>query len=121
MPLWLWETHNDVNVRLLGERLEQNKDIKPNQWESQQARWPVLFACPNCWRDETPSEEDIYKHLHAMYWVGNPSRLKLIDAVPPRMISRGWKIGGFVFAFAVLVLRLTASKKVRYSSGKHKK
>eukprot|EP00571_Detonula_confervacea_P010571 CAMPEP_0172305988 /NCGR_PEP_ID=MMETSP1058-20130122/7169_1 /TAXON_ID=83371 /ORGANISM="Detonula confervacea, Strain CCMP 353" /LENGTH=462 /DNA_ID=CAMNT_0013017755 /DNA_START=241 /DNA_END=1626 /DNA_ORIENTATION=+ len=78
LPLWLWETHNDVNVRLLGERLDQNKETKPNQWESQQARWPPLFACPNCWReDRSWEEEKVFKHLHNMYWSGNPSYIKI--------------------------------------------
>ena len=130
LPLWLWETHNDVNVRLLGERLEQNKEEKPNQWESQQARWPALFACPNCWREETPSEEEIYKHLHSMYWSGNPSHLKIdgsmagadaLGGVGGSRIPLRWKITVIIFAVAVILWRLHTSKKVRRNSGKHKK
>ena len=69
LPIWLWETHNDVNVRLMGERLDQNNEPKPNSWESQQARWPSLFSCPNCWREDKSWEEDlIFEHLSSVYW-----------------------------------------------------
>lgn len=69
LPLWLWETHNDVNVRLMGERLDRHSQPKPNDWESQQARWPSLFSCPNCWREDKSWEEDeVFQHLHTVYW-----------------------------------------------------
>lgn len=69
LPMWLWETHNDVNVRLMGERLEQNKALKPNLWEVQQARWPSLVACPDCWREDSSWEEErVFEHLHKLFW-----------------------------------------------------
>ncbi|KAL7469600.1 hypothetical protein ACHAXS_009845 [Conticribra weissflogii] len=69
LPLWLWETHNDVNVRLMGERMKQNGQVEPNSWESQQARWPSLVACPNCWREDRSWEDDrVFEHLHRLYW-----------------------------------------------------
>lgn len=45
LPLWLWETHNDVNVRLMNERNTADSRDPSTPWESQQ-------ACPDCWRDE---------------------------------------------------------------------
>ena len=43
---------SSVNVRLLGERLEQNNEEKPNGRESQVARWPASESCPSCWRED---------------------------------------------------------------------
>jgi len=129
--LWLWETHNDVNTRLLGERLELKKEAAPSQWESQQARWPNLYSCPNCWIEETPNEEEIYKHLHEMYWIGKPTRLKISnDGVVDVAGSGGsgrtrtplkWKLSIIIFATVALLLRSYTKKKVRHYSGKHKK
>ena len=117
-----------VNVRLLGERLEQSKEPEPNQFESQQARWPPLFSCPNCWReDRSWEEEQIFKHLHNMYWSGNPSYIKIpsednfTSGGRSRMIPLKWKLTIIIFAVAVLILRIYSSKKERRNSGKHKK
>lgn len=134
LPLWLWETHNDVNVRLMGERLEQRKAEKPSQWESQQARWPALYSCPNCWRDDRSwEEEEVYRHLRGMYWTGNPSYIKIPPSdgavgnggsVLGRLGFAGrmrWKLSFGILTVAVLVLRLYSSQKVRRYTGKHKK
>jgi len=130
-PLWLWETHNDVNVRLLGERLEQNKLDKPNRWESQQARWPNLFTCPNCWReDHSWDESDVFDHLHSLYWSGDPSYIKIqsndtgsavVGGDGSRGIGLRWKMSGVVFVVAAVLMRLSSSKTGRRNSGKHKK
>jgi len=138
LPLWLWETHNDVNVRLLGERLEQNRDPKPaNARESQQARWPPLSACPNCWReDRSWEEEEVFEYLRSAYWSGNPSYIK-IAAVggsansesggagggggSGRTIPLRWKGAVICFGIAVLVLRVYSRKRGRRNSGRHKK
>jgi len=124
LPMWLWETHNDVNVRLLGERLDQNKEPKPNQRESQQARWPSLYICPNCWReDKSWDENEIFAHLHSMYWSGNPSYIKIPseESEPRKEFSSAWKVGGFlvcIISFFSWLLRLS---KAHHHSGRHKK
>lgn len=121
-----------VNVRLLGERLDQSVMEAPNQFESQQARWPALYACPNCWReDRSWEEEQVFKHLHSMYWSGNPSYLKIPAAAsssdsPSSDIGGAgsrlrWKLTIIVFGVAVMMIRLFYAKKVRHFSGKHKK
>ncbi|KAL3769921.1 hypothetical protein ACHAW5_002696 [Stephanodiscus triporus] len=117
LPLWLWETHNDVNVRLMGERLERNAENEPNQWE-QQARWPSLHDCPNCWRDDRSWEdEEIFKFLRNSYWSGNPSYIRIpsSDGNPvggsSRMIPLRWKLTVAVFAAVVLILHMYKTKK----------
>ena len=112
----------------MGERLERNADVGPNQWESQQARWPSLYACPNCWRDDRSWEdEEVFKFLRSSYWSGNPSYVK----IPPaddgsvdgrsRMIPLRWKLAGVVFATVALVLHVYNTKRRKQYSGKHKK
>ncbi|KAL9184762.1 hypothetical protein ACHAXT_012732 [Thalassiosira profunda] len=117
LPLWLWETHNDVNVRLLGERLDANKEAKPNGWESQQARYPALFACPNCWRpDGSWEEEEVFKFLRSMYWTGNISYLKtpsedLLDGSRVGAFhSLRWKVSAIVFAVVALLGHLSSKR-----------
>ena len=120
---------NPVNVRLMGERLERNAEKEPNQWESQQARWPSLYACPNCWRDDRSWEdEEVFKFLRSSYWSGNPSYLK----IPPpgddgsvdgrsRMVPLRWKLAAVVFATVALILHMYNTKRKKQYSGKHKK
>jgi thiol oxidase len=124
LPLWLWETHNDVNVRLMGERLERHAEEGPYQWESQQARWPSLYACPNCWRDDRSWEEDeVFKFLRSCYWSGNPRYIKIPSSVDgrSRMIPLRWKLAAVVFVAVALILHMNNSKKRKRYSGRHKK
>jgi hypothetical protein len=121
LPLWLWETHNDVNVRLMNERNVADSMDPPTQWESQQARWPSLYSCPNCWRDEIGTkswdEEEVYKYLRNTYWTGNPSYFYIPSAAAlmndrSRLIPLRWKVAIIIILFAaVAMLRLYNSKK----------
>mmetsp|Transcript_28864 Transcript_28864/g.45460 ORF Transcript_28864/g.45460 Transcript_28864/m.45460 type:complete len:516 (-) Transcript_28864:910-2457(-) len=124
LPMWLWETHNDVNTRLLGERMDQNNQPKPSQWESQQARWPSLYICPNCWREDKSWEEDeIFDHLHSMYWSGNPSYIKIPnnESEPRKSYRSIWKVGGFLVCIISLLAWFARMSKAHHHSGRHKK
>lgn len=118
LPLWLWETHNDVNVRLMGERLERDNQDPPNEREQQQARWPSLYQCPNCWReDHSWDQDEVFEELHSMYWAGNPTRIKiqatdpvLEDDTQPRGTPRSWKIAGVIFSMVLLLVWAAKSK-----------
>ncbi|KAL3777648.1 hypothetical protein HJC23_005514, partial [Cyclotella cryptica] len=125
LPLWLWETHNDVNVRLMGERLDRDMQPKPNDWESQQARWPSLFSCPNCWREDKSWEEDeVFQHLHRVYWAGNPTHIKIpsSDEVLKNSYdrSRSWKVAGATFALILLLVWMLKSKQLLTRTGKRR-
>lgn len=125
LPLWIWEVHNDVNVRLMGERLERDNQSKPNDFESQQARWPALFTCPNCWReDKSWQEEEVYRHLHSVYWHGNPTHLKLPDMdefiKSSSVLPRSWKIAGALFATFLLFIWLLKSNQLLARIGKRR-
>ena len=81
-PLWLWETHNDVNVRLMHEARARlgagTSSGKSNEGKSeevvlleqeQEARWPSKKDCPKCWHDGGGWEEnEVFEYLTSHYW-----------------------------------------------------
>jgi Erv1 / Alr family len=67
-PIWLFETHNAVNVRLLHERAQREHRSVSHANEIQ-AQWPTRTACPICWLDsEGWDDEIVYKYLRTEYW-----------------------------------------------------
>jgi Erv1 / Alr family len=67
-PVWLFETHNAVNARLLKERSQREHRTLSHaiQVESQ---WPSVRACPKCWFNHGGwDEENVYKYLRTEYW-----------------------------------------------------
>jgi thiol oxidase len=69
-PLWLYETHNAVNVRLRKERIEQN--IENEHFTTQgEVVWPSFASCPSCWASgdkDRWDELEVYKFLQQSYW-----------------------------------------------------
>jgi thiol-disulfide isomerase/thioredoxin len=69
LPLWLWETHNDVNVRLMNEERVEKGLGKATFEEEQKVRWPSKDDCSKCWLDGGGwSEEEVYLYLRSHYW-----------------------------------------------------
>jgi len=69
LPLWLWETHNDVNVRLMNEERAEKGLGKATFEEEQKARWPSKVFCSKCWLDGGGwNEEEVYMYLRSHYW-----------------------------------------------------
>lgn len=70
-PLWLYETHNAVNVRLRKERIQQN--IENENFATQgEVVWPSLTSCPSCWASDGKDrwdELEVYKFLQQSYWL----------------------------------------------------
>ncbi|CAB9528224.1 Sulfhydryl oxidase 1 [Seminavis robusta] len=65
LPLWLWQEHNGVNVRLLQERAEE----KVTRMEEEVVQWPLRANCPKCWQEDGTMDEDIvYSYLLQEYW-----------------------------------------------------
>jgi hypothetical protein len=68
LPLWLYETHNGVNIRLRKERIERHEDESEltTQFE---VIYPPLDACHSCWLSEGRWDDDtIYDFLRHQYW-----------------------------------------------------
>lgn len=68
LPLWLAETHNAVNVRLMKEKLEREKTT-PTLQDEIDKQWPARDDCPRCWREDGFSEEEnVFRYLRLEYW-----------------------------------------------------
>jgi thiol oxidase len=68
LPLWLFETHNTVNARLLHEKGERD-DFTPTSKEELDTQWPARDDCPPCWREDGGwVENSIVQHLKFQYW-----------------------------------------------------
>jgi len=67
LPLWFWETHNDVNVRLAREEAEREGRTFGTE-EAERERWPPSESCPRCWKDDGSWDDGaIYSFLHREY------------------------------------------------------
>jgi thiol oxidase len=67
-PLWLYETHNAVNVRLRKERIELHDEAEGTTTEVQ-VMWPPTDLCPSCWLSEGRWDEmTVFEGLLDAYW-----------------------------------------------------
>lgn len=67
-PLWLFETHNALNVRLRKERIEQNVETE-DFTNVTEILWPPVTSCRKCWLSEGRwNEFEIYKYMQESYW-----------------------------------------------------
>jgi thiol-disulfide isomerase/thioredoxin len=68
LPLWLFETHNSVNARLLREEGER-EEFYPTKQDEINERWPAQENCLDCWRDDGGSVRDLMvEKLKLEYW-----------------------------------------------------
>lgn len=76
LALWLWEAHNDVNVRLLREARIGSDLEHVTIEEEDKVKWPSKTDCPKCWHDGGGWNEDIvYQYLDSFYW---PMKLNVV-------------------------------------------
>jgi hypothetical protein len=67
LPLWLSETHNSVNVRLMKEEAGR-QGRTPTPADEVAKEWPSLQACEKCWAEDGTREVSTYKYLRVDYW-----------------------------------------------------
>jgi hypothetical protein len=81
LPLWLWEVHNDVSVRVAHEKIERQIDSSNNLSRKKVARltrtdeikhlFPSLETCFQCFDENGSWDEDtVFEYLEASYWSG---------------------------------------------------
>jgi thiol-disulfide isomerase/thioredoxin len=68
LPLWLFETHNSVNIRLLHEKGER-EEFTPTLQDEMNKQWPARDNCPKCWHDDGGwMGEHVVDKLKLDYW-----------------------------------------------------
>jgi hypothetical protein len=130
LPLWLFEAHNAVNVRLAKERRDRG------QYAAVSARWPKIQDCRLCWKDNDGDydPEVMYLYLKHEYGQRSPSTIELMRqlanhtaatssiaeraALPDMFASNSHFIGcGVVLA---LFVGFWTSRQLQSSSSKQK-
>ena len=95
LPLWLFQVHNAVNVRLMGEAAARdNREVTME--ERRAALFPPVEICPRCWTDVETNEYDqdaVYNFLKSWYW----PKKEYIDAgfasvLNRNLLARGIKV-----------------------------
>lgn len=122
LPLWLFELHNGVNLRLLKEKAEREHH-KLTQAELTAVEWPSRRDCPQCWTSDGRFDPDsIYKFLQTTYW---PSMLITKVEATDKDKSEGgiesWVFSLIGFLIASFVLSSVAKQNEIRRTGKHKK
>ena len=65
----LFETHNNINIRLRKERIDL--ELEPEELMTEtDVVWPPVASCTKCWLSEGTrwDEMEIYKYLQYIYW-----------------------------------------------------
>ena len=77
LALWMWEFHNDVNVRLLHEsadtkRKKASREAGPGKATTRDAvnvLWPTLRECLLCYKDDGSWDDaSVFLYLEQTYW-----------------------------------------------------
>jgi hypothetical protein len=134
LPVWLWEMHNAVNVRLLQEKGQREK-FRPSHQQEIDKQYPLREECLKCWdKDGGYDDQVIYKWLRIEYWpedfVSDKYRDELFgdtlveDKVPETSLSHRMPLLIQllpIFALAGAVAGYKVKQMERRRSGKHKK
>ena len=68
LPMWLFEFHNGVNVRLMKEKAEREGRV-PTPADEIAVQWPPRKDCPMCWNDDGRFEgKNVFAFLRLTYW-----------------------------------------------------
>jgi len=136
-PLWLFETHNALNVRLRKERIEQNVETEEFTSDTD-VLWPPATSCQKCWLSEGRwNEFEIYKYMQQSYWLKDDdsevlrmldynetvigSRSSIVDTLFDDDVVEGSNLYGPVCCAALLMFTLWYRKRQYDEIGIHKK
>ncbi len=136
VPLWLFEVHNSVNDRLLGERLEKD-NRKPTPEEKRAVQWPSRKDCPLCWASHNGmfDYDAVHAFLKLTYWphelFSSESRKDLLIATGFHKIEdneesegfESWQyslLGVIIVSFILTIVSWQKQQEI-HRTGKHKK
>jgi len=129
LPLWLWEVHNDVNVRLLKESAIREGRMLPSSIEEQRVKWPSKLNCQDCWKDGGRWNEDkVYDILKTEYWgIDEVKKQNLFAKTEDRGYIETTKsttgIMDYIYLVVLLLLlsKLAMAQRDKNKRGFHKK
>ena len=68
LPMWMLETHNVINVRLMKEKAEKAKRSASLN-DERDVQWPPRSVCAQCWHDDGSLDKNVaYQFLRLEYW-----------------------------------------------------
>merc|ERR1711957_693982 len=123
LPLWLWEVHNDVNMRLMREEKERLGLPEPSLEEQRTVLWPSQNDCHECWNvDGTYKEEEVYHYLKQQYWPIDKQQGKLAQIVQHDATRPFLYLLSIIFVLLFALWLTTRERKWQmYLTGHHKK
>lgn len=107
LSVWLWETHNEVSVRLLKEAKQRAKRLGTDGTtvdrillsEEIAVVWPNIETCFLCFNDDgTWDEAEVFKYLESTYWPDSD-----LDPKSERLIHYEDDDGSFVFGMILWI------------------
>ena len=107
LPLFFWEAHNDVNLRLYREECEREGVEYRETIANEQKRWPSPKVCKNCFSHDNSYEVDeIYSILKKTYSSAGSTgafhsakkQMQVLDSIEAQKLY-----DNAMFSFAVVV------------------
>jgi hypothetical protein len=137
LPLWLFEAHNGVNVRLVKEKAERDKRTATKQ-EELDALWPSKRECYACYNvnakdsDDMPwNKTNVYKWMELEYGQRDANSANVMKELQALSVSAEkeaqkkqsrFKIAnGSMLMVLCVVFALGAKVQRRHVTGRHKK
>jgi hypothetical protein len=125
--LWLWEVHNDVNLKVL--EAEANREGKTlSRQETEQSSWPSKDVCSDC-KDRRGkwNMDAVLSHLKKQYWPGGVQNFryivlqkKVVKANESTWLGEVIENTIFVAMCAVIIIWCSRRQYVSFT-GRHKK
>mmetsp|Transcript_11313 Transcript_11313/g.20783 ORF Transcript_11313/g.20783 Transcript_11313/m.20783 type:complete len:564 (+) Transcript_11313:182-1873(+) len=129
VALWLWEVHNDVNVKLVEAELKRKGSVHTLEHQLSLAAWPPAGECKTC-RDVNGKWDKaaVLGHLKKEYWPGGVQNFRFVvlkkkdyskDESPG--ILSGLLENLFFLGFSAAIVMWCTRKKYVSFTGRHKK
>ncbi|KAL7538567.1 hypothetical protein ACHAWF_006133 [Thalassiosira exigua] len=77
--LWLWEIHNDVNIKIVEAQLKKEGGVDTPKQKLDRYNWPPTEECPTCRDSSGKWDKDVVLgHLKKGYWPGGVQNFRYV-------------------------------------------
>jgi len=125
-PLWIWEFHNDVSVRVAGVKAQMTKNSQKKK-DALVKQWPAMEDCFLCFKQDGEWDmEEVYEYLEKEYWSGADvnTPAKALEKYERSLLASagGWSSLRFYAGLGLVLLFIHAAKRRKViATGMHKK